>query len=219
MSALDTIRNYVKENKELPINLEMGYTVIFNTLTGNLPVNNRIQGKILDFPVDIHLKNLQIFKSPVNSEAIGTIGDDPIKAKLYYQVHFSTLMGNIPVNNFITLESNGKKYTLHLPSARAVGTGRTGEKSKGKSKKVHGGGAVKFKGGQMVESSGGAEGGGSGQEGIMPVPKGLSGIIEDIEIDIRFHQSYYISTSSGRTPINVKATGYLRDIAEMQAAQ
>ena len=44
-----------------------------------------------------------------------------------------------------------------------------------------------------------------------PIP-GITGTVGDIEIDLKFQFTYYINTSSGRSPINIRAVGVLRDL-------
>ncbi len=219
--ALETIRSQVKSQGEIPVQLELSYKVIFSTLQGNLPVNNRVRGHILDFPVNLELSYTIIPNTggsfPVNSRIQGTIGDSEIKARMPYKMVFSTIAGNIPVNSAIQWKSNGTTHQLRMPHTLVSGGTLTGggpaiSTSGMKATKVV---EVKFKGGKMIEK----EPGSTADEKIpseagRPICTGIIGAIGDIELDLRFSFTYFCNTSTGRSPINTRLKGVLRSLPQ-----
>ncbi len=212
--ALDYFREEVKKQGQVPVDLELKYTVVFSTLQGNLPINNQVQGSISGIPVDLELAYKIIPNTmgdfPVNTRLEGTIGDFFFEAEMPYKIVFSTIAGNIPVNSGIKWNSNGKVYHLEMSYSLvpAAARGGGGSESGGKKKRQL---APKFIRGKMVTPDELPQ----GEEKIpseagRPVCNGIYGQIEDIEIDINFHFTYYCNTSSGRNPVNVRAVGFLR---------
>lgn len=213
--ALETIRSQIKSQGEIPIHLDLGYKVIFSTLQGNLPVNNRVTGKILDFPVDLELGYTVIPNTggsfPVNSEIHGTIGDAEIDARMSYKMVFSTVAGNIPVNNGVQWKVNGTTYGLDMPYTLVTGAALTGAgiaKSKVvRAKRVF---DAKFIRGKIIQVDVVNVGGHIAQEAGRPICTGIMGMIEDIEVDARFSFTYFCNTSTGRSPVNTRLDGVLR---------
>lgn len=217
--ALARIRNYVKRDRVVPVTLEMRYRAVYSTLQGNLPVNDRIRGMIVDVPVDLRLEYTVVPNVvccfPVNHYLTGTIGDTPVQARMLWKLMFNTLAGNIPVNTGIEWYVEGKRYQLQIPYTFKLGTARggggLGAGGGGTRKKFA---APKYVRGRMVESENKGGGGDSiGFELGRPIAAGLRGLIQDVEINLRFSYNYYTNTSSGRNPINVRAVGFLRDAA------
>ncbi len=217
--GLAQIRDYVKRDRVVPVALEMRYRAVYSTLQGNLPVNDRIRGTIVDVPVDLRLEYTVVPNVvccfPVNHYLNGTIGDTPVRARMLWQLIFNTLAGNIPVNTGIEWFVDGKRYQLHIPYTFRSATARGGGGLSG------GGGSTrkkyappKYIRGRMMESGGGGgAGGGISYEIGRPIAAGLRGQIADVAVDLRFTYSHYTNTSSGRNPINVRAAGFLRDAA------
>jgi len=216
--ALSAIRDAVRLQKAIPIDLKVEYGVVYSTLQGNMPVNDRIHGSILDIPVNIRLEYTIMPNTygsfPVNFRFLGTIGDMHIHGKMPYTMVYSTIAGNYPINTGIDIQMNGALYHLEMPRtmllgrARGSGTGSGG----GKAKRVF---APRFVRGKMllVDEIGGG-GTGAYYETCRPVPSGIRGMIEDIEVDLRFNHTYYLNTSSGRNPINNRLFGFLREASE-----
>ncbi len=219
--ALQAIREAVHAQKVIPVELDMGYKVVFSTLQGNLPVNNRISGSILDIPVDLRLDYSIIPNTggslPVNSVLDGFIGDAHIQGRMMHKMVFSTIAGNIPVNTGIEFKNNGARYHLEMPISFALGAARGG----GLKSSSGGGGiakkkslAPKYIAGKMIQPDDLPDDAGSSgsSEAGRPIPGGIRGVIEDIQIDFRFSFTYYCNTSSGRNPINNRLTGEIRAV-------
>jgi hypothetical protein len=215
--VFQSIRAQVKEHGEIPVELDMGYTVLFSTLSGNLPINDKITGQILNFPLNLTLRYNQIPNTmgyfPVNTRAFGTLGDAEIEAELKYRMYFSTIAGNIPVVNQVIWNWNGQMYRLKVPTTFVTAAALGGGRGEVKSKKVHGGGDAKYVKGVLKQPDEIKDTGtGILQEAGRPIPQGITGTVGDIEIDLKFQFTYYINTSSGRSPINIRAVGVLRDL-------
>ena len=220
--SLARIREYVKRDGVVPVTLDLRYRAVFSTLQGNLPVNDRIWGMIVDVPLDLRLEYTVVpnivCSFPVNHRLTGTIGDTPVQARMTWKLIFNTLAGNIPVNTGIEWHAGGKRYRLNIPytfrPATARGGGESGGGGGGGKKKVF---EPKYVRGRMVEVDNSKGGGGNSIsfENGRPIPCGLRGQIEDVAIDLRFMDVYYTNTSSGRNPINRRATGFLRDTARI----
>ncbi|RJP20330.1 MAG: hypothetical protein C4527_25225 [Candidatus Omnitrophota bacterium] len=177
----------------IPIDLEMGYTVIPNTM-GSFPVNTGLSG---------------------------TIGDVPFSARMPYKIVFSTIAGNIPINTGMQWESNGKTYFLRMPYSLVPGAARGGGPGSGgvnisgasgmKARKMV---AAKFIRGKMMQPD---EMPTSGavipSEAGRPICTGIHGCIDNVVVDIRFRFTYFCNTSSGRNPINIRAIGCVRAAA------
>jgi hypothetical protein len=215
--ALQAIRDAVHAQKVIPVEMDMGYKVVFSTLQGNIPVNNRISGSILDIPVDIRLDYSIIPNTggslPVNTVFDGFIGDTHIQERMMHKIVFSTIAGNIPVNTGIEFKSNnGARYRLEMPISFASGSARGGSMASsdggGKKKSLE----PKYIAGKMIQPDDLPDDGGGGiaSEAGRPLPGRIYGVIEDIEIDFRFSFTYYCNTSSGRNPINNRLTGEIR---------
>lgn len=207
------LRELILKREEIPVDLRMEYTTVFNTLSGNYPINNRIRGEIEGVPIILILRYRSVPNIsghfPVNTRVEGTIGDTPILATMKHQVVFSTLSGNIPVNTEAIVTHEGQKYTLDLPISRQIGANRG---KKGGPKNKYAAVQMKFVAGQQVEVGGSGGSGIAGEAGI-PFPAGLKGVLGDIEIDLTFRQTYFCNTSSGRTPVPNRAIGFLRKVA------
>lgn len=212
-NSLTDLRELVQTQGEVPVDLKMEYTTVFNTLSGNYPVNSRIVGEIEGVPVDLILRHRSVPNItghfPVNTRAEGTIGGTPVEATLKHRVIFSTLAGNIPVNTEAIVSQNGNTYRLNLPTTRQVGATRG---KRGGAKNPFAALQTKFVAGQQVAVGGGGEGGIAGEAGI-PISAGLQGVLGDVEIDIAFSTTYFCNTSSGRSPVPNRAVGVLRKVA------
>lgn len=211
--TLQAIRAHVKEHGEIPIELDLGYTVVYSTLQGNFPINNRVTGSILNFPVNLRLDSMVISNTsgslPVNTRLSGMIGDTQIRARLKHRMAFSTIAGNIPINTALVIPAENAEYRLRMETTYVTGSAIGAAKGDGGGKK----GKVtrKFIGGQLREVEGTGGGGGIPQEAGRPLISAIHGRIEDVVIDLRMQYTYYCDTSSGRSPINVRAIGFLRD--------
>ncbi len=211
---LDRLHTEIQNQGRLPIELELEYTVIFSTLHGNLPINKAVKGILLDMPVDLELEYIIIPNTkgsfPVNTKIHGTIGEFPISADMTYKIVFSTIAGNIPVNTGIKWKANGKNDFLRMDYSLvpAMARGELATSSGGGGKKRVS--APKFKGGKMVEENemGNGAGGGASEAG-RPVNSVLYGIVDHLEIHLKFNYTYYCNTSSGRNPINIGAKGFI----------
>lgn len=215
-TVLETLRDEIGRRGEVPVDLRLSYTVVYSTLQGNLPVNRRAGGFILDYPVDLGFSHISVPNTmgafPVNTRIFGTIGGEPVSARLRYKIVFSTLAGNIPVNTGAEIETPEGTSFLEMPITWAQATARGGGPGGG------GGGGIKSKSvifvkGVMVqpdEIKDSGAGGGPTHEAGRPIPAGLKGRLMDISINLKFSHSYYINTSSGRNPVNTRATGWLR---------
>ncbi|MEW6234632.1 MAG: hypothetical protein AB1656_04535 [Candidatus Omnitrophota bacterium] len=215
-SAIDLLRKRVKREGQVPISLDIDYAVIFSSLQGNLPINNQAKGTIGDIPVELQFEHSIVPNTmgsfPINTLLTGMIGDDPVRAKMTYKIVFSTIAGNIPVNTGISWKHEGKEYFLTMPytlvpaAARGGGAGSGGSTGR-KAKRVF---TPKFSRGKMIQVDEVISGsGGPSQEAGRPICKGIFGMIDDIEVNLQFDYTYYINTSSGRNPINIRAKGYL----------
>ena len=93
--AIEKIQAVLRTEKEIPINLKIDYKVVFSSLQGNLPINNRLWGSILDLPINLTLDYKIIPNTggsfPVNSRLHGTIGDRRIDARLPHKIVFSSI--------------------------------------------------------------------------------------------------------------------------------
>lgn len=217
-TAIEYIYKQVKEQGQIAIDLNLEYDIVFSTLYGNLPINNRVVGNILDIPVDLQLEYTLIPNTkgayPVNTRLIGTIGDQEFHAQMPYKMVFSTIAGNIPINKGIKWSWAGEDYFLTMPYTLipAAARGMMGIGGGIKTKKFK---APQFKGGKMIQPE---EIPDSGEpvmsEAGRPLCKGIYGVIKDIDIDIRFTYTYYCNTSSGRNPINTRAKGFLTDLSQ-----
>ncbi len=217
--ALVSLRDEIRKQGEIPVDLELKYKVVFSTLSGNLPVNNAIVGTILDFPVQLELKYTVIPNTsghfPVNTLLHGTIGEEYFEAKMPYKIVFSTIAGNIPINTGIAWQAVNQQYFLHMPYSLVPGAARgDGENSAAsgtsgmKAKKAV---APKFARGKMIQPDELPIGDSKiPSEAGRPICTGIYGHIGDIEVDIGFRFTYFCNTSSGRNPINVRALGFLR---------
>lgn len=213
-SVLSKIRETVLREKVVPIEFDFGYRVIFSTLQGNMPINDRIRGNILDVPVDLKLEYSIIpntFGSyPVNTRLRGVIGDTPILGRMMYKIVYSTIAGNFPVNTGIELKTGDKRYHLKMPITMALGAARGGGLGGGavRKKRVF---APKFiRGKMLIRDEVSTGGGGMLSEAGRPIVAGIRGVMEDVEIDLEFSFTYYCNTSSGRNPINNRIHGFLR---------
>jgi len=217
VNAIDSLRQRVKREGQVPISLEIDYAVIFSALQGNLPINTQAKGMIGDIPVNLQFEHSivpnTIGSFPINTLLTGTIGDVPVRAKMGYKIVFSTIAGNIPINTGISWKNEDNEYFLKMPYTLVPAAARCGAIGPGsasgmKAKKVL---RPKFVRGKMIQPdeikvSGG---GGPSQEAGRPICTGVFGAIDDIEVNLRFDYTYYINTSSGRNPINIRAKGYL----------
>jgi hypothetical protein len=213
-TALDVIRTQIGEHGEVPVQLKLGYKVLFSSLNGSLPINDTISGELCGFPVKIRLGHISIPNTagsyPVNTTLSGTIGDTPVKARLNYKIVFSTIAGNIPVNTGVEWTLGGEKIQLRTPFAMIPAFARGAGKSSG------GGVAtglkleIKYKKGVATEVMSSGDEGGPPQEAGRPVCSKLLGHIGDLEVDCQFGHTYYINTGSGRNPINISLCGVIR---------
>ncbi|MBN2329646.1 MAG: hypothetical protein JXR73_21070 [Candidatus Omnitrophica bacterium] len=219
-AALSTIREAVLNQGIIPVELHVEYRVVYSTLQGNMPVNDKIHGSILGFPVNLRLEYTTMPNTygsfPVNNRFMGMIGDTPVQGKMGYQMIYSTIAGNFPVNTGLDILCDGVKYHLDMPTQYALGRARGGGSGMGgggggKVKKVV---APKFKAGKMIEVDETA-GGDSGIsfEVHRPICAGIQGVIADIMVDLHFSYTYYTNTSSGRNPVNNFLSGCLRSAA------
>ena len=219
VNAFDRLREAVKAHGTVPVDLELKYSVIFNTLQNNLPVNSAVVGNILDIPVDLELRSAMIPNTighfPVNTWLFGTIGDYPFAARMNYRMIFNTITGHIPVNTGMEWSSGGKQYSLSLPyyflSATARGSGMRGGGG-GKTKKFLK--PIYLRGKMILPDQIKTEGARIPTETGRPICSGLAGIVEDIQVQIRFRHAYYTDVSSGRNPINIRALGTLKYVGD-----
>ncbi|MGC9327244.1 MAG: hypothetical protein ACP5I1_06400 [Candidatus Hinthialibacter sp.] len=219
--ALSIIREAVLNQGIIPVELQMEYRVVYSTLQGNMPVNDKIHGSILDFPVELRLEYTTMPNNygsfPVNHRFMGMIGDTPVKGRMDYQMIYSTIAGNFPVNTGLEILFEGNRYHLDMPiqyalgRTRGAGSGMGGGSGGPKAKRIS---DPKYKGGKMVEADEMA----GGDDGISfevhrPICAGIQGAIADIIVDLHFSYTYYTNTSSGRNPINNLLSGCLRSAA------
>lgn len=215
-NALQSIYETVIKQGSVPVDLNLSYKVIFSTLNGNLPINNRIYGKILEYPVDLKLDYMVIPNTitsyPVNTRLSGVIGDVPVEADLSYKIVFSTIAGNIPVVSEIVFQSDNKVYRLNVPYRLVTGSALPTIKggSLKKKKRVI---DPKYKGGRLIEESGGASGPGIISEASRPIVSGIYGTIENIQFNLQLGFTYFCNTSSGRNPIPNRIVGDLSLVA------
>ncbi|MDX9754411.1 MAG: hypothetical protein RBU29_10645 [bacterium] len=212
-SALAVIQKQVEEQGKLPVDLNIGYQVLFSSMTGSLPINHRVTGELAGLPVDLQLGYTMIKDPsggfPVNTSLRGRIGDTVVQAKLNYQVVFSSIAGNIPVNTGVEWEMDGEKICLTMPTAYVSAFARAGGMQSAGGAKTGLKMEVKYKQGVMVEVEGGG-GGGAPSEAGRPIPQGVQGCIGDLLVDCRFSYTYFINCSSGRNPINTRLKGVIR---------
>lgn len=211
----NTLLNHVKTNQSIHVNLDMQYKVVYSALHGNYPVNSAITGSILDFPIDLRMEYHILTNTkgnfPVNSSIKGTIGNEIIAALMDYRPMFNTIAGNMPVNTGISINWNGTKHYLRMPTrwaiapARGSGMGGTGKKKVGGLHTVQ-----KVKAGYVVEVDANEDDGGPSQNTGRPLPAGLKGTIGELLFDINFSYTYFTNTITGRNPVNNKAVGTIR---------
>jgi hypothetical protein len=216
--ALRTIREAVLRQGEVPVELNVEYRVVYSTLQGNMPVNDRIHGSILGVPVDVRLETTTVPNTygafPVNRYFSGSIGDTPIEGRMAYTLRYSTIAGNFPVNTGIDLTVDGAQYHLDMPVKFALGRGRGSGSAGGggSSKKKYSSVFVRGKMMSADEVPGGGEGGMS-YEVHRPISAGIQGVIEGVQLDLRFSYTYFTNTSSGQNPINNYLSGVLKAVA------
>lgn len=212
--ALRTIQEAVLRQGEIPVELNVESRVVYSTLQGNMPVNDRIHGSILGVPVDLRLEITTVPNTygafPVNRYFSGSIGDAPVEGRMSYTLRYSTIAGNFPINTGIDMTFDGIKYHLDMPIKFALGRGR-GSGSSG------GGGprkrmvAPKFISGKLVTAEDSSSGdGGNAYEVHRPISAGIQGVIEGVQIDLQFSYTYFTNTSSGRNPVNNYLRGVLK---------
>ncbi len=213
--ALRVIRDTVHSQGAVPVRLRVEYRVLFSTLQGNMPVNDRIHGEILDIPIDLRLEHTvvpNIYGTyPVDYRFHGSIGDVPVSGKMGYTLVYSTIAGNFPVNTDITMNMNGKEYRLDMPRkfalGRARGSGSGGSGGGGKRRL-----SMRYSKGVLVVDDGTGGGEGSTFEVHRPISAGIEGIIDDVHIQLHFSNTYYTNTNGGRSPINHLLTGFLQAV-------
>lgn len=213
------IRDAVLKQGVIPVELNVEYRVVYSTLQGNMPVNDRIHGSILDIPVDLRLEYTTLPNTygtyPVNRSFSGTIGDTPLEGRMAYTMIYSTIAGNFPVNTGIDLTANGIQYHLDMPVKYALGRGRGSGSGGGGGSKKKRYESVFIRGKMMSadELPGGGTDSGISFEVHRPISAGIEGIIEDVKVDLHFTYTYFINTSSGRNPINNYLCGTLKAVA------
>lgn len=207
--------NHVQNNQTVDVDLDLQYKVVFSALHGNYPVNSGIVGTILDIPVDLRLEYHIVTNTkgnfPVNSSLKGTIGDELITARLDYRPVYNTITGNMPVNTGISINWNGAKHYLRMPTRWAIAPARGSGMGGGVKKKFGMHTVQKVKAGYVVEVDANEDaGGGPSQNSGRPIPAGLNGNIGDLQFDIEFSYTYFTNTITGRNPVNNKAIGTIR---------
>jgi len=216
--SLQIIREAVLTNGVIPVELNVEYRVVYSTLQGNMPVNNRVHGSILDIPVDLRLEYTTLPNTygtyPVNRYFSGTVGDTPLEGRMAYKMIYSTIAGNFPINTGIDLSVDGVQYHLDMPIQSALGRGRgsgTGGGGGSKKKKFE----SAFVRGKMMSGDEIPDGGDGGMsfEVHRPISAGIEGILGDVKVELRFTYAYFINTSSGRNPINNYLSGVLKAVA------
>lgn len=214
-SALEFIQKQVEQNGSVPIDLELGYKVLYSTLAGNLPINHAVSGEICGLPVNLELNHRTIPNTqgnfPVNTGFSGTIGDTPVKADMPYKIVFSLSAGNIPVNTAVEWKTPEGKSLLNMSYTMVPAFARGGN-APGGGEKVHKGARVIFTKGVLKLVEGGGGGGGTSCEAGRPVCNTLKGRIGNLEIDCRFVFSYFVNTGSGRNPINTRLVGEIHKV-------
>ncbi|MBD3265371.1 hypothetical protein GF373_01770 [bacterium] len=215
-SALQVIQQQVEQQGEIPVDLKLDYKVLPSSLSGNLPINNKISGELAGMPVDIEMGYTLIYgphgSYPVNNSLSGTIGDSLVEANLPYKIVFASIAGNIPVNTGVEWTCEGRRESLETSYALVPAFARSGGGGSGGSK---GGGLkleIKYVRGVPTEVE--TMGGGSGPpcEAGRPLIQSLLGRVNGLEVDCRFQYTYYINASSGRNPVNTRLVGVIRKV-------
>ena len=215
-SALEIIQKQVEENGFVPVDLELGYKVLYSTLQGNLPINHAVKGEICGLPVHLQLHHRTIPNTqgsyPVNTGFTGTIGDTPVKADMPYKIVFSLSAGNIPVNTGVEWKTPEGKVILKMPFSMIPAFARGGSAPGGGGGKKHGRARVVYAKGVMkvVEGSGGDSH--IACEAGRPVCSALKGQFGNLEINCHFVYTYFVNAGSGRNPVNTRLVGEIRKV-------
>ncbi|MBI1387072.1 MAG: hypothetical protein GC154_01315 [bacterium] len=208
---MQQLRSIVKDKGCIEAQFDVDYDVWYSTLQGNYPYNSRLRGEIAGIPVRLRFTCVVVpntFGSfPVSSRIEGFIGDDPVQGRFSHRMVYSAIAGNVPVNDGVYINHADKSYRLSLKTSKTPGTIRLKSEGGGK---VHA--AVFYKKGKMVQPDEVASGGKGGPryESGIPIFTELNGKIEDISLSFKFIPTYYTNTSSGRSPVNRRAKGFLQ---------
>ncbi len=211
--SLSQLRQIVQDKGRVDVKLDVGYTVLYSTLQGNYPYNNGLKGEVEGIPIKLRFTAKTVANTfgtfPVSDKLEGNIGDCKIEGRFTNQIVFSSIVGNIPVNDAVVIKNGDKKYKLRFKISRAPGVIRNASGGGGGSK-VNPVGTV-FRRGKLVDASEVSGGGGETMyEASIPIIAELKGTIEDMELNFRFTPVYFTDTTTRRTPINRHAQGYLK---------
>lgn len=212
--SLSKLRDIVREKGRIEVKFDVDYAIWHNTLQGNYPYNSGLRGEIEGIPVRLRFTGKTVPNTfgtyPVSDKLDGTIGDCTLKGRFTDQLVFSSIVGNVPVNDGVVIKSGEKEYKLRFKISRAPGAIRSadgggGGSGSGKSVKTV------FKKGKLMDASELKSGGGKTMyEALIPIVSELHGTIEDMELYFKFTSVYFTDTDTRRTPVNRHAIGYLK---------